>query len=94
MSEIPVINTEFWEREVEILNRITSIRAEIEQEVEIGRAEIIYLLRRHVDIDKLNVELEAVRHERATADDGQSDIPTFPPPKPSSDLEEPLEESL
>ena len=84
MSETHVVTTEYWERAVKIRNKTASIRAEIEQEVETGRAEIGYLLKRYADIDKLNLELKELRKEIESADDGESDIPTIPPPKPTS----------
>jgi hypothetical protein len=92
MTENSVFITEFWEREVEMLNKIASIRLEIEQEVILGRAEIRYLIDRHIAIDKLQASLKALKAERETADDGQSDITTVPPPK--YDREESLEEPL
>ena len=94
MTENQNISAEFWEREVEILSQMSTIRAEIELEVEMGRAEIEYLFKRHVDLDRLSQDLKAIRQEREMADAGQSEIPTIPPPRPTAVQDDPLEENL
>jgi len=94
MPENHNISASFWEREVDILDEIAAIRADIELEVDLGRAEIRYLLDRHRAIERLKNSLTAIRKEREAADDGESNIPTIPPPKPIHELEDPLEENL